>query len=248
MTLTFEQGTLYQNGTAIARYRFKNETLFERQDDGNWSKSALHVKGDTLELPVGSATLCFSPYFAKQESRYTLERNITAINKADFYQDDTLRYSDADKLPWRVGDIFDTLNGIDAVYYRIYKTTKDAASLRDFHIFNMRHHSAEAFEYRRFGLSQNEWIDMDWYSYRLNRQPLPFSPLFGMLKPFRVLAKEVVDTPAGRFTCTRVEEIETPWNAPVVVWMIDDKPGIYAKVLNFKEKRLYVLDHIKEIS
>ena len=248
MTLIFNEGTLSQNGVEIARYRFDNETLFERQGDGSWSPSALLVKGRTLELPFGTATLCFSPYNAEEEARYTFERNITAINPADFYRDDTLRYNDTGKLPWHVGDIFDTLNGIESVYYRVYKTVKDAAALRDFHFFNVRRHSHEVLQYRRFGLSQNDWIDMDWHTYRRNpsRKPLPFSPLFGTLQPFHVVGKEVLDTPAGRFACTRVEGIETPWDAPVIAWMIDDRPGIYAKVLNFKEKRLYVLDHVKE--
>ena len=47
---------------------------------------------------------------------------------------------------------------------------------------------------------------------------------------FRVTGKETVKTPAGKFDCT-VIETAGDFGIPEKLWMIDSKPGVYAKII-----------------
>ncbi len=58
-----------------------------------------------------------------------------------------------------------------------------------------------------------------------------FSPFFPMEKPEHELVKlETVEVPAGKFD-TVVVELKDVFGAHQTVWLIKDKPGIYAKVV-----------------
>ena len=48
--------------------------------------------------------------------------------------------------------------------------------------------------------------------------------------PYRVIGKETVQVPAGDFSCTVVEGFQG--ETRVKYWMIDDLPGVYARIIN----------------
>ncbi len=59
-----------------------------------------------------------------------------------------------------------------------------------------------------------------------------FSPFFAVeTAEHKLLRKESVDTPAGKFDCI-VVELEGFFGAHHTVWMIVDKPGVYAQVVD----------------
>lgn len=253
VTLEFKEGKIFQNGAPVSLYRLDNGAIFESQDGATWEPSALHVKSDILTLDIGSALLYFKPFIPELEQQYDLNINSLDFSEDDLYEGDHYRYHDDDKIPWIHAQLYSTFENKKEIGYRVYQNFNNTMTQTDTHIFHFKNNSATAFSYRRFGQRQDDWIDMDWYRIDRNKaywaekdKAITFSPLFGDMEPFHTLGKEEVTTPAGTFTCTKVEGIEKPWDNPVVVWMIDDQAGIYAKVVNLKEKKLYLLESIKE--
>ncbi|MCF6357375.1 MAG: DUF3108 domain-containing protein, partial [Draconibacterium sp.] len=50
---------------------------------------------------------------------------------------------------------------------------------------------------------------------------------------YRIVGKEEIKTPAGTFNCTAIEAIGD-FDESLKIWMINDKPGIIAKVIKDK--------------
>ncbi|MEA1918199.1 MAG: hypothetical protein U9N52_00015 [Campylobacterota bacterium] len=253
VTLEFKEGKIFQNGSQISLYRLNNGEIFESQDGATWEPSALHVKNDTLTLDIGSALLYFKAFIPEIERLYDL--NISGINfsEDDFYEGDSYKYRDDDKIPWIHAQLYNTFESKKEIGYRVYQNLNNTMTQTDTHIFHFKDNSATAFSYRKFGQRQDDWIDMDWHRidhdepyWQKKEKAITFSPLFGDMELFHFKGKEEVITPAGTFTCSKIEGIQKPWDDPVVVWMIDDQAGIYAKVVNLKEKKLYLLETIKE--
>lgn len=68
------------------------------------------------------------------------------------------------------------------------------------------------------------------------------SPYFSEMRPkIKVLQTEKLTVPAGNFDCT-VVELKSMFGDIKTVWMINDKPGIYAKVT--QDKLVYELKSI----
>lgn len=67
---------------------------------------------------------------------------------------------------------------------------------------------------------------------------------------YRIVGKDDVTTPAGTFRCTIIESIGDR-DQRYKMWMIDDKPGVYAKIIeedpdeNFGYYHVYELQKIK---
>jgi len=253
LSLEFKNAKIYQNKNIIGRYKVDNQKIFESQDGKTWEASSIEVEKDYLTLDIGSALLYFKKFNPEIEFNYSLEMNRELFGREDFYKEDMRRYFDEEKILWKRSDLYATFKNTKEVRYRIYQDIANVVTQTDTHIFHFKDTSSDTFSYRRFGTRQNDWIHMDWYAYDRNKKyfkdranEISFSPLFGDMELFHVLGKEDITTPAGTFTCTKVKGIEKPWNDPCVIWMIDAKPGIYAKVINLKEKRLYLLENIKE--
>ncbi len=247
----FKKSKIYQNENIIAHYKVEKEKIFESQDGKNWESSSLHVEKDYLTLDIGTSLLYFRKFNPKVEFKYSTDMNVTPFSRDDFYKDDMHRYFDEDKILWKYSGLYTTFKNIKEVEYRVYQNISGTPTQTDTHIFHFKNTSSTGFSYRRFGVRQNDWIDMEWYTYDHTKKYVAakdnertFSPLFGNMDLFHVLGKEDVITPAGTFRCTKVEGIEKPWRDPTIIWMIDDKVGVYAKVINLKEKKLYLLERI----
>jgi hypothetical protein len=67
---------------------------------------------------------------------------------------------------------------------------------------------------------------------------------------FRIAGKEQITTPAGTFQCTVIEALGN-FDTLEKMWMIDDKPGVYAKIIMEKKDpdfgfyKMYELQEIK---
>lgn len=160
-----------------------------------------------------------------------VDENATKIEKLDFVYDDfPEEYGNDDQLPWRDFELMvDYLNGVKKIvyrhgsllanvnafeystYYSEIKVDEEKPSV-NFTNFSMENGTASQYsEKQKGGLS-------GMYNY--------FFPL-EELSPFRIAGKETVTVPAGTFKCTVVEGLDG--DTKVKLWMIDDKPGVYAK-------------------
>lgn len=253
MQLEFKNSKIYQDSSVIALYRIDNQKIYESQSGKNWELSALHVEADRLTLNIGSSLLYFKKINLDKELTYSTKIDEEPFEEEDFYKDNMHRYFDKNKILWKHSDLYNTFKNMQEVHYRIYQGISKSISQTDTHVFHFQNTTLTTFSYRKFGVRQNDWIHMDWSTYDHNKtyfadkdDEISFSPLFGNMELFHVVGKEDIVTPAGTFRCTKVKGIEEPWDNPTIIWMIDNKPGIYAKVINFKEKKLYLLENIKE--
>ena len=63
---------------------------------------------------------------------------------------------------------------------------------------------------------------------------------------FRVVGKEKITTSAGTFNCTIVEVIEG-FDKKLKLWMINDKPYIFAKMIKERTDKMYGYYHMYEL-
>jgi len=63
---------------------------------------------------------------------------------------------------------------------------------------------------------------------------------------FRVVGKEDVKVAAGNFKCTVVEAVGMNDNK-FRMWMIDDKPGVYAKIIEQNSDSSFGYYHVFEL-
>ena len=70
------------------------------------------------------------------------------------------------------------------------------------------------------------------------------SPYFSYMRPkIKIINKEDITVPAGTFECT-VVELKNMFGEVQKVWMINNLPGIYAKVT--EENRIYSLKEVQK--
>jgi len=108
---------------------------------------------------------------------------------------------------------------------------------------------------------ENELASIDFIFYGYDRYNLPddtelppnkdySNPLFPLKDDiFRVVGEEEISTPAGTFDCM-VIEIMGDFEMRKKAWMVKDKPGVYAKIIedkpgSFGKYAIYELQEIK---
>lgn len=249
-TLEFKEGQIFQNSVAIAYYKIQDEKILESLDKKAWKLSALNLEKEILTLQIDKAILYFKAFKIKKEKAYSLNHDAIAFSEDNFYTKDGQRaHNEEGKIPWKFGDFFTTFTALKSISYRIYSTKKNKPYQSDTYIYQFKDNTAKSFSYRLYGLGQADWIDINWHRIDTNNKEinsLSFSPLFGRITLFHFVSKEEIITPVGTFLCSKFQAILEPWDEKIIVWTINDKPGIYAKLFKLKSKKLYLLDSIKE--
>ncbi len=166
-------------------------------------------------------------------------QNATKIERLDFTEDvfykedgDYKYYDDAEKLPWRDWGEMKTglLNTKQLVYnYSTLISDTETLETKTLTANVMATPEEEGFTidnvfngYDRYNLPE----DTEFYTSSEYTKPL--YPVEDDI--FRVVGDEEITTPAGRFDCTVVEAMN---DSGVVkkLWMINDKIGVYAKII-----------------
>ncbi len=160
-----------------------------------------------------------------------VDENAVKINELTFVYDDfPEEYGDDDQLPWRDfeymidylkdvkkivyhhGSLLADVNAFEySTYYSEIKVDEEKPSVIFTNFVVENGTPAQYSEKYKGGLS-------GMYNY--------FFPL-DELAPYRIAGKETVTVPAGTFKCTVIEGLDG--DTKIKLWMIDDKPGIYAK-------------------
>lgn len=171
------------------------------------------------------------PQKAKALQRLTFsDKDFFDANEAYLYE------ADQDKLPWNDSYLmFEFLKDKKQLVYQFSTLMEDTKS------FGEKDLNAEI-------KSNDSEVDMDCVFHGFDRNSLPddyamspnileqdygssFYPLNFDL--FRVVVKETITVLGGTFTCTVVEAIGES-ETVLKLWMIDDKPGVYAKIIEDK--------------
>jgi len=198
-------------------------------------------------------------YKATKESQNKPKIEHLSFTEADFYDaNGDYKYEDENqKLPWyelSTYGIQNTYASIDSLVYA-YKTLVENTGVFEKKILtakpkvNMEGDEAQGitFEYIFNGYDRSS-VPKD-YELSVEKLTQYSSPLFP-LKPdtFRVVGEEEITIPAGTFTCTVVEAMGK-FDELQKIWLINDMPGIIAKVIkekpgDFSYYHLYELQKI----
>jgi len=185
----------------------------------------------------------------------TTEKQVNRLDftEADFYTEegDFKYYDDEDKLPWlNHYDLMAYLRNVSQLVYTYSVLVEDTDA------FNSKILTADV-----EANLENELASIDFIFYGYDRYNLPddtelppnkdySNPLFPLKDDiFRVVGEEEISTPAGTFDCM-VIEIMGDFEMRKKAWMVKDKPGVYAKIIedkpgSFGKYAIYELQEIK---
>lgn len=176
----------------------------------------------------------------------------------DFFDaDGDFKYENEDgKLPWKDAySVYDYLNNIQQLVYKYSSLVQGTM------VFQSKELVANVDTYEN-----NDKVCIDFIFNGYDRAHLPedtslppncisdddyYNRLFPEKESdYRIVGKDDVTTPAGTFRCTIIESIGDR-DQRYKMWMIDDKPGVYAKIIeedpdeNFGYYHVYELQKIK---
>ena len=167
-----------------------------------------------------------------------------------YYEEETA------KLPWKIKDVLSFLKDYKDI---IYTASNFRGNLEpDNFLVSSRityNEVDQTMDVREYSFFQNDYIEMSENPISINdsenyQEYLYFFPK-EKLEPFKIIGTEMVETPIGNFECTIVEGIDT-FDKKVKYWMINNKPGVFAKIIiiddqntPFEYSNIYMLKEIK---
>ncbi len=218
--------------------------------DNNYTVKELSENGFILEHENGTLKV----------SKVKTATNIERLNfkEDDFYDNDgNFKYEkDEEKLPWK------EVVSMEIFLKNIHRLTyKYATLIPEMNIFRNRMLTANVSVNQE---EQKVCIDFIFNGYDIQHLPedteLPpncvtpddyYNKLFPEKEvDYRFTGKKQITTPAGTFNCTIIEAIGNS-GQKYKMWMINNKPGVYAKIIeenpdkNFGYYHVYELQRIK---
>ncbi len=160
------------------------------------------------------------------------------------------------KLPWNIKDVVNFLKNYKDIIYTASSFKGDLAP--DNFLVSSRivyNETEQSIDIREYSFFQKDYIEMIEDPISINElenyeEDFYFFPK-EKLDPFRVLGTEEVKTPFGNFECTVVEGFGR-FDEKMKYWMINDKPGVFAKIIKIKDEEppfgfatIYILKEIK---
>jgi len=135
---------------------------------------------------------------------------------------------DALEMPWSVDSMKAELEMGLTLEYAVSGTDAKGKPVEDTYLATVKATNPEgigviAYHQSSKGEAAKQLQTVDWSKY---------APFFVVEKPkMKLLRRESVTVPAGAFECV-VVELEGFFGAHRTVWMVADKPGVYAKVVD----------------
>lgn len=220
--------------------------------DFNGEAKVLNLKGNKLSYKKDGAVLNF-------EKAKMAKPDNTPIPKLSFKQDDFLngedfKYDDDDKLPWSLEQIYTSMKNIKEMVYDVDRFEPKIGKVgSQVNSYKVAFINDGELSIREYAYSQKDYVDMTDNAYPVDEETKGEKEFYPKTKPelFRVTGVEDCKTSMGTFKCTVVEAIGD-FDAKIKYWMINDKPGVYAKIIIAKEEgnpfdntRVYTLKEIK---
>ena len=191
---------------------------------------------------------------AKMKEQPNIEVEKLKWNEEDFYnQDGDFKYTDdEEKLPWLYqGDIAEYLQDVNQLVYSFYKLIDNDSS---FDIIELTANVKASIEEDELQMD-NIFVGIDRNSVGEDQEMIvAHYPEYGGVFPLntyalRVSGTEELTTPAGTFACTVIECMGDN-EEKIKAWMINDKPGVLAKVIKENSDETfgyYYIFELKEI-
>ncbi len=243
------------------RANFSGTWIFDKQSSsliliGLRSEDTFHGENKVVKISEESLELEYSETIfrgsRKAQNATKIER--LSFSENDFYTEDGdyKYYEDGEKLPWRNWSEM-KMDLLD-VKQLVYKYSTLVSGTASFETKLLTSDVKATLEEEGF-LIDNIFNGYDRYNlpedaeFQENRNfAAPLYPLEDDV--FRVVGDEEITTPAGTFNCT-VVEVASDSGAQKKLWMIQDKIGVYAKIIdddpdeNWGHYYVYELQNIK---
>lgn len=224
------------NGTATLVKISKTELIYKKED------AILHFKRFTLSDIAPDL----------KNSSFTNSIKRLDFTEEDFFNEDGdyKYYEDEDKLPWH--DAYEMLMSLINVKQLVYKFSKYDESTG---VFKVKTLKADVNSNPAESRLSIDYIFNGYDRYNLpdDTDLMPNHEYSNLLYPeeentFRVSGSEKITTNAGTFECTVVEVVGR-FETCKKLWMINNKPGVYAKIIVDKPGPYgqYAIYELKEI-
>ena len=192
-------------------------------------------------------------YSFKKEAQHVVKIERLTFTQDDFFTEDgdgVLKYDDEQKLPWKdYMEMMMTLVNVKQLVYK-YSSLIEAVD-----VFENKTLTADVNSNPQEIELSIDFIFNGYDRYNLPEDAgLPSNEFdaYNKLYPeednniFRVLGSEQITTLAGTFECTVIEVMDG-FDRSKKLWMINDKPGIYAKIIDENRKENYGYYHTYEL-
>ena len=172
-------------------------------------------------------------YHFTRESENSVKLTNLEFSEADFFTEDgNYKYDgEKEKLPWQ--DIVAMIRNMEEVGSLVYDYSEWNETTKS---FDKKQLTADV-----IASSEEMALSIDYIFYGYDKYNLPEdaelpsnNDYTTSLYPeqeinFRITVTEELTTPAGAFTCTVIEAVEA--ETKKMLWMINDQPGVYAKII-----------------
>lgn len=238
------------NGTWIFDKKQKSLIMIglRGEDTFNGGNKVVKIDEEAIELENDGKV-----FKAKRKIQKAIKIERLSFSANEFFTEDgDYKYEEEEgKLPW--SDPYEKINSLVNVNHLVYTFS---TLIDDTDAFTSKTLTADVHANPDEGTLS---IDFIFYGYDRYNQPddteLPpnndysnkLFPLQG--DTYRIVGTEQITTPAGTFDCTVVEAI-ADFDMRKKLWMITDKPGIYAKIIedtpgDFGKYSIYELQEIR---
>jgi len=232
----------------------------ELDKDFNGEATVIKISDKELVYKKEEATLSFVKIEMQNSAPIIkMEKPVLLFEREEMYDDEgNFNYEEAEaKLPWKIETIVNTLKEYNELVYDITSFPDEEEPDTWVESEKINYNAEEqSIDVREYSYSQNDYIDMTedpiWmgnlpeYEYDFNFFPN------SNLDPYKVVGTEKIETPAGIYHCTVVEGFDQ-FDSKVLYWMINEKPGVYAKIIKVKDApipfgstNVYILKEIKQ--
>lgn len=226
--------------------------------DFNGEATVVEVSDKELTYKKDGATFSFIKFDAPVKIEIKMEKPILSFEREEMYDEEgNFNYEEAEaKLPWKIETIVNYLKDYTEMVYNVtsFPDDENADAWVESEKINYDA-TAQSIDVRRYSYFQNDYIDMMedpiWMN---NLSEYEYDFMFfpkDNLDTYKVVGTDTIETPAGVFECTIVEGFGR-FNAKVKYWMVTNKPGVFAKVINVKDApapfgntNIYTLKEIK---
>jgi|GEM_PF-839164 len=218
-----------------------------RGDDAfSGENKIVNMNGETIELE-NKGTI----YKGSKEAQNNTKIERLSFTQEDFYTEDGdyKYYDDEQKLPWK--DFYKMMADLSTVKQLVYNYSTLLEGTKSFETKTLTANVIVKEEEETFSIDN---IFKGYDSYNLPEDtafPSNNYDQYNQLYPleddtFRVVGEEEITVAAGTFMCTVIEATGS-FDENIKIWMINNKPGILAKVIKDKQDKSFGYYHIYEL-
>lgn len=216
----------------------------ELDKDFNGEAKVIKVNKKELVYKKDGATLSFIKLpKMKPAPKIEMEKPILSFEMEDLYDDEEGfdEKAEARKLPWRITAVVDYLKDKNEVVFQVtsFPDSREADTWVISTKFNYNE-IEETLDARDYSYVQKDYIDMtenpiSFDSFKENQEDFRFYPE-DELDYYKVVSiNEILKTDIGTFECTVVEGYGG-FQEKIQYWMVNNQPGVFAKIIKVKEQ------------